>query len=209
MRKRKWVMAAFATALIGAGMLFAACGGDDDSSSPGTKSDSKGETTAPAGDATAKSDAQSEPTKPKSDDGGSSVATGGDEKYVSDMCKAGSKMTAAFEKAMTEIFAGTGADDDDPDTDAMMAAFFSPFEDLVKDMEKAKPPKEIAGWHDQSLKQMKALVQDMKDGNFDESSLLYDDRAEFPELPANVEERFNKIAEKLPECEGLGMFGEE
>lgn len=195
---RKWWMGAFAVAAMSGALLLGACGGDDNGGkSPADMAGNKTESTAPAGDSTAKS----EPTKSSS---GNKVATGGDEQYVKDICNAGTKMLKAFEKAMS----GPTPSDPSKALDAMMAAFVEPFDQMAKDMQKAKPPKDLAEWHSAAVKQLQELVKNMKDGKLNGSEDLFNDAEDpFPEMPAAAEERLQKIAEKTPECQEFNAFG--
>lgn len=203
MGKSKWVMAAFAAAVLAAGMLFAAaCGGDDNSNKSGpfgnnSNSNSKSETTAPASNSTAKSN----PTQGSS--GGGSVATGSDEQYVKDVCNAGTKLM----KTLQKVEASPTPSDPVKGAQQVFAALADPLDQFAKDLAKAKPPKDLADWHAETVKRLQATVKALKSNDFQNASNIFSDIADpMPDMPQGAQDRLDKIAQSTSECKDFNAF---
>ena len=128
------------------------------------------------------------------DDSGSSSSSGGDpssseEKYVATLCKATLDFTEALQKIDPNDFT---------DEEKGLEAIKEPYQQFVKDIEKAKPTKELKDYHEQAVTQLKAGLKAIEDGDQDGIEALGD--AEFPEPPADVSARLEKAAQENDDC---------
>lgn len=146
-------------------LVFAACGGDDDDDG-GNGGDSSS---------------------------GGSVATGSDEKYVADICKAASQFFEDLQK-ITQDAASSGSVDESE----LMKKFQKPFENFASNLEKAKPPKDLQDWHAQAVKQIKSYSEAIKKGD---TEALENSEDVFPEPPQAVTDRLEKVAASNKDCQ--------
>ena len=144
-------------------LVLAACGGDDDSSDSSSGDSSSG----------------------------GSIATGSDEKYVADICKAAAQFFDEVQKATSSASASASEED-------VMKAFQKPFETFASNLEKAKPPKDLKDWHAQAVKQIKSFAEAIKKGDFE---ALANSENVFPDPPQDVVDRLEKIAASNTDCQ--------
>jgi len=123
------------------------------------------------------------------DDGGGS---GSDEDYVGAICKAG----LTFSKDLEKAFSDTSLLSDE---DKAMDKLADIFEEFADDFAKAKPPSDLKEWHEDAVKELKAGVKSLKEGDM-ESGIFAGD-SPFPEPPEDVAERLSKVAEGNKDCE--------
>lgn len=135
------------------------------------------------------------------DDGGStSGATGSDEKFVADICKAGVTFSKDLEKVMKDAASLS-------DEKKAAQALADPFEDFANAFSKAKPPKDLSEWHKDASSKLKEAVKALKDGDL-ESDIFTQD-SPFPDPPKEASERLTKVAEGNKDCQEADFtFGE-
>ena len=157
-------------------MALAACGGDDSTSGgpgsgPGSSSGSSG-----------------------------NIATGSDENYVADLCKATKKFTddlAAATKDPTKLQSG----------EDIGKLFGEPFEAFAKSVSKAKPPSDLKDYHSQIVKTLNDAAAKIKTSK-DLSALSTLGDSTIPDPPQAARDRLQKVAEKNKDCTDSGFdFG--
>lgn len=131
------------------------------------------------------------------DDSGSSSSsssggTGSDEKFVADICKAGSQFSKDLEKATTSL-----GNTSDPKKAAQALA--KPFEDFANAFDKAKPPKDLKDWHDTASDKLKTAVAALKKGDLEADIFTQDEP--FPDPPKDAADRLSKIADNNKDCQ--------
>jgi hypothetical protein len=135
------------------------------------------------------------------DDGGSSGtsgATGSDEKFVADICKAGKTFSDEITKLSSSITDPSKAAD----------AFAKPFETFAKAFAKAAPPKDLKSWHDDASKSLNDIVKKLKGGDLEEAFSAFDGDP-FPDPPKSASDRLTKVAEKNKDCKDADFtFGQ-
>lgn len=124
------------------------------------------------------------------DDGGSSSGggTGSDEQFVAAICKAGAKFSKAMDSLEKDLSKET-------DLSKIADKASKPFDDFANEFAKAKPPKDLVEWHDDTSKALKAAAKGLKDGNMD---ALGEDLVNEP--PAEAADRLAKVAEGNKDC---------
>ncbi len=122
--------------------------------------------------------------------GGGGGGNGSDEDYVADICAAGAEF-------QDDLFAAFGDVDPDASEEDQLKAFVEPFENFAKALEKANPPSDIKDWHSDTVKSIKEIVKQIKDGNTD---ALESDEDPIGDPPAGVAERLQAIAEGNEDC---------
>ncbi len=158
--------------MVTAFALVAGCGGDDDDDDGGDDGGAVG-------------------------GGGGGGGTGSDENFVSDLCKAGAKLSKDIDAALKDVGTST-------DLTKIAEKITGPFEEFAKAFDKAKPPKDLQDWYTQANNGMKQTVKSLKETK-DFSGVTEEDDP-FPEMPAAAEERLTKIAEKNKDCQEAGYF---
>ena len=153
---------------------------------------------------------------------GGARATGSDQEFAKGLCVAGQH----FLDKMTKGFATPPSNSSTPasmdDLGNVFAAFFlnlaPAFEGLAKDFKALKPPKDLAQWHADAAAKLDAAVKALKDGKFDDPALNDLGSDAIPPLPQDVQDRLDKAAANIKECqdldklsnstgEGTSMFG--
>jgi len=124
-------------------------------------------------------------------DGGSGGGTGSDEKFVSDICKAGLN----FSKSLEDIFKDPAALADEKKAIEKLSGSF---EDFANDFAKAKPPADLKAWHSDASKQLKEGVKQIKEGDLEGGIFAGD--SPFPEPPGDAGDRLSKLAETNDDC---------
>lgn len=126
------------------------------------------------------------------DTGGStSGATGSDEKFVADICKAGSKFSKDLDAATKDIATLT-------DPKKVAEKLSGPFDDFANSFSKAKPPKDLVDWHKDASSKLKDAASALKKGDL-ESDIFTQD-SPFPDPPKDAADRLSKIADKDKDC---------
>lgn len=127
----------------------------------------------------------------------SSGGTGTDEAYVSSVCKAMLK----FSDSLNAMDPTKLKSEDDA-----IKAITGPFDQLLKDLKAAKPPKDVKSYHDEVVATFQKANDQIKK-NKDMSALT---DAETPEPPpAAIKDRLQKIADKNADCKKADFnFGE-
>ncbi len=136
------------------------------------------------------------------DDGGSapSGATGTDEKFVADICKAGAK----FAKDLEKVFADISALSDEKKAAEALA---KPFEELSNAFSKAKPPSDLKDWHKDASSKLKEAVAALKKG--DTESDIFAADSPIPDPPKGSRDRLNKVAANNKDCQDTDFtFGD-
>ena len=124
--------------------------------------------------------------------GSTSNATGSDEQFVSDLCKA----TKAAEDAVTKAITNAGADE--AKIDAALGPVFS---DFAASLAKTKPPKDLLSWRDDGVKALNAIADKIKKG--DKSALSSGDP--LPNPPKDAADRLTKVAASSADCKGVDL----
>ena len=189
--KKFTVWLAAGLVLVLAMVALAACGDDDDKGSS-----SSGGLGGPGGGSSTTSSSNNN----SSSGGGASAPGSGSEKaYVAELCKA----SKDFQTAMTKITA-------DPsklsDQSAAMKAFTEPFENFANAVSKAKPPSDVKDYHNQVVKVLNDTVAKLKKG--DPAALQSLGDTNIPTPPANISDKYDKLAKDNPDCANTGLFGE-
>ena len=145
-------------------MALAACGGDDSTSGG-----------------------------PGSGPGGSSnIATGSDENYVADLCKATKKFTDDLAAATKDPSKLQGGED-------IGKLFGEPFEAFAKSVSRAKPPSDLKDYHSQIVKTLNDAAAKIKTSK-DLSVLSTLGDSTIPDPPQAAKDRLQKVAEKNKDC---------
>jgi hypothetical protein len=100
---------------------------------------------------------------------------------------------AAIEKAFEEEF-----------DEQSLEAFAKPFREMAEDLADAKPPKDLKEWHEGMVAAMNDLVKTLESGDVD--SALAED-VEYPDMPADAQERLAKLAAENEDCKALEEEG--
>lgn len=170
MKVRKFTRwALFSAIAIVALMALAACGGDDSSSGPSSSGPSKS----------------------------GNIATGSDENYVADLCKATKKFSDDLAAATKDPDKLQGADD-------IGKLLGPPFEAFAKSVAKAKPPSDLKDYHSQVVKTLNDAAAKIKTSN-DLSALSSLGDTSFPEPPQAAQDRLQKVADKNNDCKDAGF----
>lgn len=204
----RFALPALLMLVLGLGLFAAACGGDDDNTDNSGSNDStstaKSDSTAKSG-STAKSDSTAKTTA-KSGNGG---ATGSDEQFVSGMCKAAKTFVTKLSADMDKITPSATAESLD-DLGKFFESFFGnlapAFEQFAKDFRNLKPPKDLQQWHSEAATKLDAAAKALKDGNFDDPALQDLGDSAIPEIPADINDRLEKIAKDNKDCKELDAF---
>jgi hypothetical protein len=127
-------------------------------------------------------------------DGGSGGGggTGSDEKFVSDICKAG----LTFSKSLEDVFKDPAALADE---EKALGKLADAFEDFSNAFAKANPPSDLKAWHSDASKQLKEGVKQIKSGDLEGGIFAGD--SPFPEPPAAAGDRLSKVAESNKDCQ--------
>jgi hypothetical protein len=175
-------------ALLAIGVFAVACGGGDDDDDNG----GNGATTT-----TGSADNQETPTKASSNSSDANPSNA-DEKYVGQICKATLDFLTSIRTIKPEDL-----QDEAKAADAMK----KPFESYVKAMEDADPPKEAKSYHEEALKQLKATLKALQDG--DENAFEQLSSTELPDPPGDLSSRLDAAAAKNKDCQETGFnFGQ-
>ena len=132
--------------------------------------------------------------------GGSPAGLSGpeaDERYVQQLCTGFGDFTTSFLDAIADL-------DAESSDDAIKDALEEPIDNLVKVMEDADPPADAREYHDESLKQIRAMQEEIRAGNIE--ALTNQDAEVVPEPPADVRERLTAAAANIEDCQGLAIF---
>lgn len=124
------------------------------------------------------------------DSSSGSSGTGSDEQYVASVCKAMAKFSDSLTAATKDPSKLSNPDD-------AVKVFQGPFDQLIKDMKAAKPPKDVKEWHDKAVAIFQKATDDLKK-NKDLSAIT--DAETPPSPPKAVQDRLQKIADKNPDC---------
>ena len=180
MKTRRWLRFLAAGAAIFAIMLFAACGGDDDDDD--TDSDDNGSES---------SDSTNTPSSSggNTSSGGGGNASSSDKKYVASICKATLEFTNAFSAINPSSLT---------DESKVFEVLEKPFNDYVKALDDADPPKDFKDYHNQAVDQMKVILKAIKDR--DQDALDNIQEADFPEPPAGLQARLEDAAKDNKDC---------
>ena len=193
-RTLRWLATASATVLMlfGVAALAAACGGDDDSGN----NDSSSPAAKPANtqDAGKAADANGSAANP----------SGTDKEYVKDVCVAMNTYIDAFTKKFSA----------DPtvlsDQDKMLKAIGPELEAFGKNLEKAKPPRDAAKFHEQMVKAVADLADRLKKGqikSIQELGQFTQGRVDEPTQA--VKQRLAAASKDVAECRNTGgIFGQ-
>lgn len=135
-----------------------------------------------------------------SSSGGSSGGTGSDEKFVSDICKAG----ANFSESITKLLSDPSKLSDES---AAAKAMAEPMSDFANAFAKAKPPKDLKEWHDDASDKLKEAADALKKGDMNADIFTQDEP--FPDPPKDAADRLSKIADGNKDCQEADFsFGE-
>lgn len=136
------------------------------------------------------------------DDGGSSGKTASDEEYVGAMCDSFNTFT---EDLLGKVFAAaaSGGSEEEAEKKALEAAE-EVFKPLVDDMKAMGVPKDVREYHDEMVKQLEEVLKAIEDG--DSAALENADFGEDLEIPADIQERLQAVAEKDEDCADLALF---
>ena len=128
------------------------------------------------------------------------IATGSDENYVADLCKASKKFSddlAAATKDPSKLQA----------TDDIGKLFGPPFEAFAKSVAKAKPPSDLKDYHSQLVKTLNDAAAKIKTSK-DLSALSALGDGTIPDPPQSAKDRLQKVAQKNKDCTDSGFdFG--
>ncbi len=82
---------------------------------------------------------------------------------------------------------------------------------FAKDLDRAKPPKDMANYHDALVERVKVIVKKARDGQVVSTQELSQISKGAPLPPSTVRERMAEAANALPECQSTGgvdaLFG--
>jgi|GEM_PF-5027480 len=129
-----------------------------------------------------------------------------DTNYASAVCRAFGKYLASFSAAQQADPALFG-------DQAKLLRVAAPILDTFrKDMDRAKPPKDMENFHDALVERVKTMAQRAKDGSVVSTAELADFTKNAPLPPATVRDRLQEAAGSRPECAGTGgmdaLFGD-
>lgn len=164
MKIRTLLLSLSLAAIAAISLTAAACGGDDDNSSSSNDTSSNSDTKLNSG-------------------------TGGDEQYVSALCKAAAKM----QDSITKVDASKIKSADDA-----VNAMTGPIEQFVKDLKAAKPPKDVQDYHNAVVKKMSDAVDALKKNK--DPNAFGADFGEIPTPTAAVKDRLQKIVDQNEDC---------
>ena len=134
--------------------------------------------------------------------GGSSRGTGSDERYVSDVCKAGKQFQESFFAALASVGSSQ-------DPNKVAEALAKPLEDFAKSFDRANPPSDLKDWHEQTAKQLNDAVKQFKESdNIDDLESAFDEDL-ISSPPAGASERLQAIAESNSDCQEAGFSFDE
>jgi hypothetical protein len=173
-------------------LLFAACGDDDDDDGGDGNGDA---TSTPDGDTNQPDEGDDE------DDEQGDAPSGDDADYVAHIC------TSMGEFVDELIAIGTDPANQDATEEEQLELSREPFAALVDAMENADPPGDIEEYHDQLVEGFREVLERIEDG--DVAAFETDPFEELPEPPAAVAEKYEALANQVPECASTGVFGEE
>ena len=132
------------------------------------------------------------------DSGGSSGGTGSDETYVAQICAASLKFNNALEAATKNM-----KPEDLSSADAVAKILAGPFDDYLKALAKATPPKDVKPYHDGVIKAFKDAQEKLKKDPNALSGLNP------PDPPQATKDRLDKVAAKNKDCVAAGFtFGD-
>lgn len=188
---------------------FIACGDDDDDGGAITRDNGSSSTDNNSGSGNTDTGSSNNDDDKDKDDGKSdpirpSGNTGSDEAYVSAICKGFSDY---FDDLSSML---SGIDFTDPNYEEKLnEKMTDPMRAVAKVFANANPPKDLEDWHKQVVAAFNQTVQALEKGDYD---ALEDESLEFPDMPADVEARLEKVAENNKDCqalsdEGEGVFG--
>jgi hypothetical protein len=193
-------------------LVFVACGGDDDDdSSDGNgqsqddgssdENDQDGDDNGSEDDGSSDDDGSDDEDDGSSDDGEDSPTGSGDEEeYVADVCGA----LNDYIDAVFDAFADPEVVD--APEDEQLEIFEPIFADLVDRLDDADPPGDISEYHDEMLRLFENALERFRSGDV---TVFDDDPTEDLGLPpADIQEKYNQIAEGLEECADTGFFQE-
>ena len=125
---------------------------------------------------------------------GASGGTGTDEQYVATICKASLKLTDAIAKASSDPSKVKNADD-------AVKLLSDPFQQYLKDLKGANPPKDVKDYHDQTVKALSDSLDKLKKDK-NPSALSSGDQ---PQPSPAIKDRLSKVADKNEDCKKAGF----
>ncbi|GIW56832.1 MAG: hypothetical protein KatS3mg082_3236 [Nitrospiraceae bacterium] len=126
--------------------------------------------------------------------GDGSSGTGSDEEFVTGACNAAAK----FQEDLDDVFADLANVDSEEEAVKLVV---EPFENFTKAFKDLNPPADLKEWHSDAGKALDSTVAALKKG--DTSAFEGDP---FPEAPAEVQDRLNKVAAEVEACQETGLF---
>jgi hypothetical protein len=124
--------------------------------------------------------------------GGDAKVSGSDEQYVATLCKASLNFSKSFEDIFKDPKNAAKNEED------AMKLFVEPYEKLVKDMEKANPPKDLKSYHNDMVDSLKKALDGMKKGDIEAIMAVGDTGV--PEPPQDVADRLQRAAADNEDC---------
>lgn len=206
----RFALPALLLLVLGLALFSAACSGNDDNTSATKEStNSTAESGSTAGSDATKAGAT---TKATTKSGNGTSATGSDEQFVSGMCKAAKTFVDKLTKDMASVTPSATAESLD-DLGTFFEEFFGnigpAFEQFAKDFKQLKPPKDLAQWHADATTKIDAAAKALKDGKFDDPALQALGDNTIPEIPADINDRLEKIAKDNADCKELDTFSND
>lgn len=185
--------------IVGSFSLLAACGGgnDDSEGNPFDKSAESGSGSS--------SDATPRATSPSggnpSSSGNTNAGTGDDKQYTKSLC-------VALDAYLTKFLDEAGKDPELLTDQAKTIKIAGPIlNSLADDLSKAKPPRDVAQYHDDLVKNVRDVAKRANDGQITSVDEFAGISEGIAEPPAGVQERLSKAAEETPECSGSLLGG--
>jgi hypothetical protein len=173
---------------ISALALFAACGDDDDDDTGGDRDSSEND------DQT--EEPSDEDEDEDDDDNGGGGGSGDEREYVAHVCQ-------SLSDFVDEVIAA-GSENPDATEEEQLEILREPFANLTDALDDADPPGDIEEYHDRLVDGFQEVRERIEDG--DVTALEGDPLADIPEPPADIQEKYNAIAEDVSECAATGLF---
>lgn len=183
----RWLIAAMALFAL---VLFAACGDDDDDDG----GDSNGDATATPADDT------DQPDDDDDDDDSGSGGGSDEEEYVADICSA----MDDFGNELTAIL--TNPENTEKSEEEALELFEEPFENLANALRDADPPGDVDEFHQALVDNMDDVLEKIRDGDI--AALEEIGSVELPTPSADVQSKYEAIAEDNPDCAAADIFGQ-
>jgi len=175
--------------LLGSVLAFVACGGDDDDG--GTALNPNGERTDKDKDDEGAASSDSNDTK---DDAKTNAGTGDDKPYAKSLC-------VSLDAYLAKFLDEAGKDPELLTNQEKTIKVAGPIlDDLAKNLSKAKPPKDMAKYHDELVKNVRDVAKKANDGTITSLDQFSDISANVEEPPQDVQDRLSKAARDTPEC---------